>query len=117
MRFISACGGLLIGLSIYQGEFDFGIPQFRLAFQPVLIALAASVALVVARQVGGRGAALGAVAFFIVVRGLLSVFVGPVMGEVTPHLPLYLAEGVIVELVALAIGTTARTASRSSPAR
>ena len=105
IRFISACGGLLIGLSIYQGEYDFGIPQFRLAFQPVLIALAASVALVVARQVAGAGAALAAVGFFIVVRGLLSVFVGPVMGEVTPHLPLYIAEGVIVEAVALAIGT------------
>jgi hypothetical protein len=31
-------GALLIGLSTFQAEFDFGVPQFQLLFQPVLIA-------------------------------------------------------------------------------
>src|SRR3954462_2090836 len=32
------CGGLLIGLSVFQAEYDFGVPQFRLVHQPLLIA-------------------------------------------------------------------------------
>jgi hypothetical protein len=38
-------GGLLIGLSTFQAEFDFGVPQFSLVFHPVLIAVAAGIAL------------------------------------------------------------------------
>ena len=44
---------------ILQGEFDFGVPQFRLLFHPILIAFAAGIALVAARIYAGRGAALG----------------------------------------------------------
>lgn len=108
LRVVAACGGLLTGLSIFQGEFDFGVPQFRLLFHPVLIALAAAVALVLARVLAGRGAALGAAALFIAIRGGLAIAVGPVLGETTPHFPLYLAEAVIVEAVALAIDPRAR---------
>jgi hypothetical protein len=100
VRTASLCGGLLIGLSTFQGEFDFGVPQFRLLFHPVLIVLAASMALVVARMYGGRGTALGAVLFFLALRGLIALIVGPVFGETTPHLPLYLAEAGVVELLA-----------------
>ena len=56
-RVAGACGGLLIGMSVFQGEFDFGVPQFRLLFEPVLIAMAAGVALTCARLVLGRGGA------------------------------------------------------------
>ena len=62
-------GGLLIGLSTFQAEFDFGVPQFRLVLEPVLLAVAASVALVCARLWIGRGGALAAAAFFIAIRG------------------------------------------------
>ncbi len=102
-RRVALAGGLLIGLSTFQAEFDFGVPQFRFVFQPVLIMLAASVALVSMRIWLGRGGALGAVAFFLVVRGLLAVVIGPVLGESTPHFPLYLTSAAIVELVALRI--------------
>ena len=57
-RYAAMVGGLLIGLSTFQAEFDFGVPQFRMIFQPLLIALAASIALVVARLYAGRGGAL-----------------------------------------------------------
>jgi hypothetical protein len=103
LRVIALTGGFLIGLSTFQAEFDFGVPQFRFVFQPMLIMLAAGGALVAARLWLGRGAALGAVAFFLLIRGGLALAVGPVFGETTPHLPLYLAEAVIVELVALAV--------------
>jgi hypothetical protein len=102
-RHVSAYGGLLIGLSIFQGEFDFGVPQFRLLFQPVLIAFAAGLALTAARAHIGPGAALGTVAFFIVVRSAWTLLVDPVAGETPPHFPLYIAEALIVEALALAI--------------
>ena len=97
------CGGLLLGLSTFQAEFDFGVPQFRFVFQPMLIMLAAGVGLVTARVFAGRGAALGAVAFFLAVRGALALLVGPLLGETTPHMPLYVVEALIVEAVALRV--------------
>ncbi|MGN6190247.1 MAG: hypothetical protein ACTHOE_15245 [Conexibacter sp.] len=103
-RAIGACGGLLLGLSIFQGEYDFGVPQFSQLFHPLLIAFAASLALVVARTLIGRGGALAAVAFYLVVRGGLSLLTGPLLGETLPHFPLYVAEGVLVELAALVVG-------------
>ena len=96
-------GGLLIGLSTFQAEFDFGVPQFRLVLEPVLLAVAASVALVCARIWIGRGGALGAAAFFIAIRGAISLIVGDVFGQTAPHLPLYLAEAACVELAGLAL--------------
>ncbi|HZV74325.1 MAG TPA: hypothetical protein VFF79_11470 [Conexibacter sp.] len=103
-RMIGACGGMLAGLSIFQGEFDYGVPQFNQLFHPLLIAFAASLALVLARTLIGRGGALAAVAFFLVLRGALALLVGVGFGETTPHFPLYVAEGVLVEALALWVG-------------
>ncbi len=94
-------GGFLGGLSIFQGEFDYGVPQFQLVLQPLLIAVSAGIALVAARLWIGRGGALGAVAFYLLIRGVVSLLVGPVFGETTPSAPLYVAEAACVELAAL----------------
>jgi hypothetical protein len=102
-RRVSAMGGLLIGLSTFQAEFDFGVPQFNMVFHPVLIAIAAAIALVAARIWIGPGAAFGAVAFFLVVRGFISLIVGPVFGETTPALPIYLGAALCVEAAAFLI--------------
>ncbi len=99
----SLAGAFLIGLSTLQVEFDFGVPQFRQIEQPVLIAIAASVALVAARIRLGRGGALFAVAFFAVVRGALALGVAG-LGRDTMHFPLYVVEAVIVEAVVLWLG-------------
>jgi hypothetical protein len=101
LRQVALMGGLLVGLSTFQAEFDFGIPQFRAVLQPALIALAAGVALVAARVWIGRGGAFGAVLFFLLLRGVVSLLVGPVLGETTPSLPLYLAEALAVEAAAV----------------
>ena len=93
-------GALLLGLSTLQGEFDFGVPQFRLLYQPVLIMLAATIGLVAARITGGRGGALGSVLFFIAIRGLLALAIGPGLGRIVPHFPLYLVEALLVEAIA-----------------
>jgi hypothetical protein len=104
-RAIALTGGLMLGLSTFQAEFDFGVPQFQLIFQPILLMLAAGVGLVLARVYAGRGAALGAALFFIVLRGGLAILIGPVIGQTTPHFPLYIVEALAVEAVAFFVST------------
>src|SRR3954468_7815336 len=104
VRNVSLVGSLLVGLSTFQAEFDFSVPQFRLVWQPLLLALAAGLGLVAARVRLGRGGALAAALFFIGLRGLLSLLVGPIFGQTTPHFPLYIVEAGLVELVALRWG-------------
>lgn len=100
LRYLSF-GGLFIGLSVYQIEFDFGVPQFRLVFQPMLIAAAAALAAIAARVTMGRGAAIIAALFAIALRGGVALLVGPVLGAPINWFPLYLGPALVVELVAL----------------
>jgi hypothetical protein len=102
-RELILAGSLLVGLSTFQAEFDFGVPQFRLVCQPLLIMLAAGIALVAMRVRLGRGGAIIGLVSFLVIRGLLSLIVGPVIGNTTPHFPLYVVEALLVELVALRV--------------
>jgi hypothetical protein len=97
-------GGSLIALSTFQLEFDLGIPQFQLIFQPMLIMFAAGVVLVAARIYIGPYAAIKAVLFFVVMRGGLSLLVGS-LGETAAHFPLYVVEALLVEGLALLIST------------
>ena len=108
---ISLGGSFLIGLSTLQGEFDFGVPQFNQLFHPVMIMLAAGIALVAVRIRTGKGGALLAAAFFLAVRGGLSLLIGPVLGRTLLHFPLYLVEAIVVEAVALAVSTRRRPLS------
>ena len=94
-------GAFLVALSTFQAEFDFGVPQFQLLYQPILLMLAAGMGIVSARLMIGRGGALLAVAVYLAIRGLLSFWVGPLTGHSTLHFPLYVAEAIVVELVAL----------------
>jgi hypothetical protein len=98
---VSGAGGILAGLTVYQAEFGFGVPQYRLLFQPVLLAFSGALALVMARRVAGRGGALAAVAFYVVVSAAMALFVGPVMGRSVPHFPTYLAAAVCIEVAAV----------------
>ena len=97
----SAFGGLLIGLSVFQAEFDFGVSQFRMVFAPMLIAAAAAMSLIAARLYGGAGVALYAAFFFVIVRGIVSFIVGDVFGQAHHVFPLYLGSAVLIELLAL----------------
>ena len=98
-------GAFLIGASTLQAEFDYAVPQFRLLYQPVLIMVAAGIALVPARIRLGRGGALKAALVFIAIRGILTLLVTPVMGRTLLHFPLYLAAAVAVELAARFVST------------
>jgi hypothetical protein len=78
------------------------VPQFSLLLQPILIMLAAGIALVTARIRFGPGGALAAMLGFWAIRGLLALLIGPVFGETVPTFPLYLVEGLVVEAIGFA---------------
>jgi hypothetical protein len=99
LRGVAMAGAFLLGLSTLQGEFDYGVPQFQLLYHPILLMIAAGVGLVAARVKLGPFGALGAVAFFLLVRGLLTLVIGPVFGMSTLHFPTYVVEALLVELV------------------
>jgi len=101
-------GAILTGLSIVQGEFDFGVPQFQVLYQPILIAAAAGLALVAARTALGPGGALLAVLGFLVLRGTFALLVGGALNHTVPRFPLYVVAALAVEVVALLLGTEER---------
>lgn len=96
-------GSFLIGASTLQAEFDYAVPQFRLLYQPVLIMLAAGIALVTARIRLGRGGAIKAALVFLAIRGVLTLLVTPMMGRTLLHFPMYLGSALAVEFVATRI--------------
>jgi hypothetical protein len=100
LRYLSF-GGMFIGLSVYQIEYDFGVEQFRLVLQPMMIAFAAAVAAIAARITMGRGAAMISALFAIALRGGVALIVGPILGAPINWFPLYLGPAVVVELLAL----------------
>ncbi len=100
---LSGAGGVLAGLTIYQGEFGFGVPQYNLLFQPALLAFTAALALVLGRALIGPGGALGAALFNIAVSGVFTLLVGPVLGQATPHFSTYLPAALAVELAAVVV--------------
>ena len=92
-------GRLLQGLVAGQGEFSFGVPQFSQLFHPVLVCLAAGLALVTSRLVHGRWWTVGvAVCSFVLMSG-----VGDGDAEVveTRQGGTFVVSAVLVELVAL----------------
>lgn len=64
--------------------------------------LAAGIGLVTARIRFGPGGAVAGWAVYAAIRGTLTLLVGPLFGEITPHFPPYLVEALLVEGVALA---------------
>ncbi|MFC7446880.1 hypothetical protein [Rhodococcus daqingensis] len=94
-------GGLIIGMSVFQIEYDFGVEQFRLVLQPMLICAAGAFALVAARIVLGPFAAIVAALFAAGVRLITALLVGPVFGAPTNVFALYLGAAVVIELLAL----------------
>jgi hypothetical protein len=92
---------LLFAVSFWATEFDWGLPQYRMVWQPLLLAAAAGLALVTGRIMLGRGGALVAVAAFLVTRGLTHLGV-EALGETAPALPLFVVEALLVEAAFLA---------------
>ncbi|MDQ6748576.1 MAG: hypothetical protein M3010_10805, partial [Candidatus Dormibacteraeota bacterium] len=66
-------------------------------YQPVLITATASIAFVLARVSMGRGGAILMWVQYLGLRIFWYVLVGPVLGHVSPHFPLYLGIALLVE--------------------
>jgi hypothetical protein len=102
------CGWLTLqGLLAPQGEFTFGVPQFSLLFSPILVCLAAGLGLLAIRLVHGRWWTLGiaVVSFAIQASGYLNLGGGDGGPIDTRFGATFLASAVVVELVAIWLGT------------
>ncbi|HJP66706.1 MAG TPA: hypothetical protein VKA30_10440, partial [Actinomycetota bacterium] len=92
---------MLVGLSAYQAEFDFGVPQFQMLFQPLLVAAAAGLVLLTVRLALGRGAALIAVVLYALERLVISGALAG-LGRGVPRFPWYVGAALVVEIVGVA---------------
>src|SRR6266545_3509275 len=103
-----AAGALLIAWDLFSTEFNYGVPQFPLILQPILIAFGAALAFTLLRARRGPGTTFGALAVYLVIRGGIAWTVDQPLGEILGHFPLLIVEAVLVELVALALGNKHR---------
>ena len=104
---VMTLASVLIGLSTYQAEYDYGVPLFPVVLLPVLVIAAAGLGLTTARLALGRGGALATVVVFLVLRGALAPVIGG-LGHVMPRTALYLPAALAVELAAWRFGTEER---------
>ncbi|MDP9388424.1 MAG: hypothetical protein M3Q48_11090 [Actinomycetota bacterium] len=105
---VLTAGTVLVGLTTFEGEFDFGVPQFQVLYLPVLVALAAAFTLVATRAALGPWGAVKVVAVYLALRGVIAFTVGVGFGRTVPRFPLYLASALLVEAVAWTVGTRRR---------
>ncbi|CAN5543777.1 hypothetical protein BH18ACT1_BH18ACT1_07920 [soil metagenome] len=98
----------LQGLTAPLGEFAFGVPQFNQLFHPLIICMAAGLAVVAMRLVLGRGWAFGIV-FVSFLLDQSNLLAGGNDGPVrTRAAAMYLVSAAVVEVVALLLGTERR---------
>ncbi|TCN44484.1 hypothetical protein EV644_101380 [Kribbella orskensis] len=105
---IVAVGALLIAWDLFSTEFNYGVPQFPLILQPILIVFGAALAFALLRARRGPGTTFGALAVYLIIRGGIAWAVNQPLGEILSHFPLLIVEAVIVEVVALALGNKNR---------
>lgn len=105
---IMAAGATLVGLSIFQGEFDFRALQFQVAYYPVLVMLAAGFTLVLARIALGPWGALKTTLFYLGVRGFLVLIVTGGLDHTMTYFPTYLIPALCVEAAAFLVNPNNR---------
>lgn len=82
-------------------EFNWGVPQYRQVWQPMLLAFGAGQALVLARLLAGRGGALYALAFWLPVQAFMSLMIGGPLEVTMPAAPLFVVEALLIEAIAV----------------
>ncbi|MGH3518940.1 MAG: hypothetical protein ACRDQ7_16265 [Haloechinothrix sp.] len=95
-------GAWMMGASAFLMEFDLGVPQFPMLSQVVLVGLISGWTLVYARMQFGPGATAVVLVVFFLARAIFVPL--PLLTDLhaSPFLP-YIAEAVVVEVVALAM--------------
>lgn len=88
---------LFVGCHITD-EFNWGLPQYRQVWQPLLLAGFGGFGLILARSLGGRGATLGALLAFLPLQ-LFEVGLIGFLDTTQPATVLFVAEAVIVEAI------------------
>lgn len=94
-QFVSA-SMLLLAFNAYTMEYDHGAAQFPLLAHPVVLTLAFAIVLPAALIRLGRARMVAIVVLFLVLRVVLMVLVGTILGRSAPHFPLALVEALVV---------------------
>ncbi|MDX3004527.1 hypothetical protein PWY87_22755 [Kribbella solani] len=105
---VVSVGALLIAWDLFSTEFNYGVPQFPLILQPILIVFGAAMAFTILRARRGPGSTFGALAVYLVIRGAIAWAVAEPLGQLVGHFPLLIVEAILVEVVAFALGNKNR---------
>jgi hypothetical protein len=81
-------------------EFNWGVPQYRQVWHPLILAFGGAHTLVLARLLGGRGGTLAALVLFLPMQIAMTLVIGGPLERTMPAMPLFLAEAVLIELLA-----------------
>lgn len=97
---------LLAGVFLYfwtavMAEFNWGVPQYRQVWQPMLLAFGGAQALVLARLLLGRGGTFAALLIWLPLQVGMSLVIGGPLKVTMPSTPLFIAEALIIEAVGL----------------
>lgn len=98
---VQLAGAMLIAGSLLAGEWDWGVQQYLMEWRPALLAGTAALVFVAVRRWVGRGAALAAAAYYAIARLIVNLLVGEGLGQTQPDMPLFFAEAIVVELIAM----------------
>jgi hypothetical protein len=93
-------GAVLFSIAFWATEFDWGVPQYRLVWQPLLLSLAAAFAFAFGRLWLGRGGALKTLAVYLVARGAMELATAG-LGQTAPMMPIFAVEALLIEAIAL----------------
>ncbi len=96
---------LLAGVCLYlwaatTHEFNWGVPQFRQIWHPLLLTFGAAQALIMARLLAGRGGALAALVVWLPLQLGMTLAIGGPLGVTMPAMPLFVGQALVVELLA-----------------
>ncbi len=91
----------LIAVSLFVGEWDWGVQQYLMVWQPVIIAAGGAFGLVLARLWGGPGFAIMVALGYAVARFVVNLAVDGVFGQTMPLMNVFFVEALLVEAVFL----------------
>ncbi|MBO9531829.1 MAG: hypothetical protein J7513_02525 [Solirubrobacteraceae bacterium] len=99
---------LLAGIWLYfwtatMDEFNWGVPQYREVWQPMLLAFGAAQTFVIARLLIGKGGSFAALAVWLPVQVITSLVIGGPLKVTMPTTPLFIVEAVVVEAIGLTV--------------
>jgi len=96
---------VLAGIFLYLwtaalSEFNWGVPQYREIWMPMILAFGGAHTMVLARLLGGRGATFGALAIWMPMQLAMTLAIGGPLDTTMPAMPLFVAEAILIESLA-----------------